>query len=74
MLFRSIYDNRNISFFKIRNTKCKKDFYIITKDCYATVGDDFVLNVKPVEDPTEQTYTTVYGDDLDGSCYFEIVN
>ena len=45
--------------------------YVVTGDISITVGDSFVLDVEPVENPTSGTYT-VGGETLDGTVHFQL--
>lgn len=48
------------------------EMYFVVADVYITAGDGFVVNVKPVENPEEKTYSPAEGVELDGKIFFEV--
>ena len=52
-------------------TEGEQSAYVVVGDISITVGDSFVLDVEPAENPTSGTYT-VGGETLDGTVYFQL--
>ena len=48
--------------------------YFVVADVYVTAGDGFVMNVTPVDDPADATYTVEEGVDLPGKVFFSVVS
>ena len=58
--------------YMIGDCRSLSEMYFVVADVYVTAGDGFVVNVKPVENPEEKTYSPAEGVELDGKIFFEV--
>ena len=81
LVYSDIADNKNLLYYKMRETYASSTFYLATADEYATAvivgenenpSDGFVLDVEPIESPVYEDFKADSGVTLDGTQHFKL--
>ena len=72
LVYSDIAENKNVLFYKIRETYSTSTYYLATADEYATAGDGFMLDVEPIASPEYEKFTADGGVELDGTRHFKL--